>query len=175
MNKIKISQALDLRSELKEQLGKLSKRFVANCSYNSEKKSEFSFQEDLENYRKISAELVKLEARIARGNSVYSVKVPDNWKIRISEEKILLAEAVRYYSEMKSEISLVESLSTRSGEEKKLSYDYDSEGKRVRITDTELWISEVSEKKKDEMLTEFKSLLRSMDKTIKSVNNSKTV
>lgn len=174
MNKIKISTALDKVSELKQNLSKLSKRVVANASYRTDKQPEFSFSEDLENYRKTAIELTKLQAKIARANSVFSVKVPENWKQRISEEKVLLAEAVRYYSEMKSEIALIESLSTRSGDEKQVDCDYDGD-KRVRVVETVVWFAEVSEKMKDEMLTELNEMLRSMNAAIKAVNNIKTI
>lgn len=176
MEKMRLSEALRVRKQLKSSLKKYSDRLVRNVSYLSDKEPEFSFKDDLDCYRLTTAELIGLEAKIAKANALRTVKVPENWKDRILIDQISLAEAIRWCAEMKSEISLVRSLSVRSGVEKtKESVWDDFAGKSVMTDVQEVWTSAMTEKIKDEMLSSLEEMFASMDRAIERVNHMSTV
>ena len=154
MEKIRLSEALRTRKQLKSNLKKYSERFVKNVSYISDKEPEFSFTDDVEFYRKTTAELVQLEAKIAKANALRTVKVPDNWLERIFTDQISLAEAIRWCSEIKSEITLIKSLYLKSGSEKsKESFWDDNLNKSVYREVETIWVSKMTEKQKDETIS----------------------
>lgn len=173
---MRLSEALRVRKQLKSNLKKFSERFVKNVSYLSDKEPEFSFTDDLESYRKTTAELVSLEAKIAKANALRTVKVPDNWLERIFTDQISLAEAIRWCSEIKSEITLIKSLYLRSGSEKSRELIWDDKtDKSVYREKEDIWISKMTEKQKDETISLLEELFSSMDRVIERVNNSSTI
>ena len=176
MEKMRLSEALRTRKQLKSNLKKYSERFVKNVSYISDKEPEFSFTDDLEFYRKTTAELVQLEAKIAKANALRTVKVPENWIERISTDQISLAEAIRWCSEIKSEITLIKSLYLKSGSEKsKESFWDDNTDKTVYREVETIWVSKMTEKQKDETISLLEEMFSSMDRVIERVNNSSTI
>jgi hypothetical protein len=176
MEKMRLSEALRVRKQLKSNLKKFSDRFVKNVSYLSDKEPEFSFTDDLESYRKTAAELIRLEAKIARANALRTVKVPENWKDRIGLDQISLAEAIRCCSEIKSEITLIKSLFLKSGSEKRREMMWDnSSDKSVYHEIEDIWISKMTEKQKDETISLLEEMFSSMDRVIERVNNSSTI
>lgn len=176
MEKMRLSEALRTRKQLKSNLKKYSERFVKNVSYLSDKEPEFSFTDDLDCYRLTVAELISLEGKIAKANALRTVKVPENWKDKILVDQISLAEAIRWCSEIKSEITLVKSLLIRAGSEKTKESHWDETLNRSAWIDKEeIWVSKMTEKSKDELLSSLEEMFSSMDRVIERVNNSSTI
>lgn len=173
---MRLSEALRTRKQLKSNLKKYSERFVKNVSYISDKEPEFSFTDDLELYRKTAAELIQLEAKIAKANALRTVKVPENWTERIGLDQISLIEAIRCCSEIKSEITLIKSLYLKSGSEKsRESFWDDNQDKSVYREVETIWVSKMTEKQKDETISLLEEMFSSMDRVIERVNNSSTI
>ena len=176
MEKMRLSEALRARKQLKSKLKKYSERFVKNVSYISDKEPEFSFTDDLELYRQTTAELVQLEAKIAKANALRTVNVPDNWLERIFRDQISLAEAIRWCSEIKSEITLINSLYLKSGSEKSKESVWDDNINKAVYREVEtIWVSKMTEKQKDETISLLEEMFSSMDRVIERVNNSSTI
>ena len=176
MEKMRLSEALRTRKQLKSNLKKYSERFVKNVSYISDKEPEFSFTDDLDCYRLTVMELISLEGKIAKANALRTVKVPENWNDRILVDQISLAEAIRYCSEIKSEITLIKSLYLKSGSEKSKESVWDDNINKAVYREVEtIWISKMTEKQKDETISLLEEMFSSMDRVIERVNNSSTI
>lgn len=128
MSEMTISQCLRRVSKLKGNLKELTDRAAKSVSYEQDSPPAFKFKDSLEEAKKVSNELVKLEAALRVTNALTTV----GWW----GQQITLAEATCRLQEIKGNIAWLKGLHVRAQETTSTSekeYDSDS-GKYVKAT-----------------------------------------
>ena len=176
-SKMTLAEGLKARKRLKGELAKITKKMQESCSYQDSKIPEWDFVTESNNLVNVTRELVQLEGKIAKANALRSVKVPSNFVATMPNvESISLAEAIRWCSEIKSEITLINSLYLKSGSEKSKESVWDDNINKAVYREVEtIWISKMTEKQKDETISLLEEMFSSMDRVIERVNNSSTI
>ena len=173
-SKMTLAEGLKARKRLKGELAKITKKMQESCSYQDSKIPEWDFVTESNNLVNVTRELVQLEGKIAKANALRSVKVPSNFVATMPNvESISLAEAIRWLSELKSQIALVTGLLVKFGDEESVDYRWnDKEDKQVRVDVKVKWHSALTEVSREALVKSLEDQFHALNNAVDKVNNS---
>jgi predicted kinase len=117
-----ISQGLRRVKKLKGLLAEAQSRACAASTWIEGKEPAFTFEEQRTLRGTHQAEMIRLQAAIARANALT--------RITVEEKEISLAQAVRQLEELKTDLAWLAALNLRQGTEETTDYVYDEGAER---------------------------------------------
>ncbi len=164
MAQLTISQGLRRVKKCKGRLAELTARASASVSYEAGKKPSFDFKATRAEVAKVRAELVGLEAAIARANATATVSVDG--------KSVTLAEAIRWLQEFKAEMAWLPQLVLRTGTERTPDVEWDENlGRQVRRSREVVWTSELSEPDRAAELESLRDRFERLNDAVETANH----
>jgi len=158
-----IAQALRKVRKLKGQMAELTTRAASVVSHNEKNAPDFDFLKIRAELDRVRDQLVLHQAAIAIANAVTMITV--------GEREMTLAEAIRRLHEIRAEKAWLSGLALRYGEEESFDYEYDGDGRSVRVKTVDVWISAMKEPERVEQLARLQDRFDELNDAVEAANH----
>ena len=160
-----IAQALRRIKKLKGLIAEHSLRVKQGVSYISTEVPAFRFENEMNALLDTSEELIDLESKVAVANAM--AMIVDG------SSKMTLAKAIRTLQELKSTISLYQSLNLKSGIEKVRTNDWDDAlEKSVSRVEELVRVTDLTEQDRDKIVKRMKDRFESLNNSVEDANHA---
>ena len=179
MEAMTISQGLRTLKRLRGELATAQQRVQRSSSWQKGKEPEYSFDESLNEYYRLSSEVERLHARILRANAVTTVMddgegetevMPGGPTLKV-EEEITLSQANLRLAEIKGQIALLSGLNLQRGEVER-EHTYGGYGTVQTAQQPLVYESAMTERDRDERVKKLRGHFERLNDALERVNHS---
>lgn len=164
MSQYTLAQALRHRSKLKGQLKELTERAQASVQHQDDAPPAFDFGPTVAKLNATYAELTLLETRISLTNARTPAETP-------GRSFSTTTQLVKLLQELRARLSWHRGLTVKAREKtSESSYDYDDDGKRVKVTVP--WTCHLPEAKKADLVDALQQEFDELNGAVERINNA---
>jgi len=162
---MKLRDALRKVAALKGKISTLESRARSVVTWTSENNEpEWKFDEVIDELSKCRSDLIDITSKMRETNANVQIEDPN------TKRMISLTRATKVLSELRAEISFYDGLSFKNGIEKFKSWDYDDEGRRVRLIEEITHNSALTEKTRAARIEELREKFAMLNSAVEAAN-----